>query len=97
MLTNSQKKQLKALANTLDTKYQVGKNGITDTLIESLDKGLEAHELIKVSVLKSLDLPIMEIALDLSIKLHAEVVQVLGRSIILFRINKENNKIKLVK
>ena len=97
MLTNPQKKQLKALANTIDIKYQIGKNGITDTLIESLDKGLEAHELIKVSVLKSLDLPIMEIALDLSSKLHAEVVQVLGRSIVLFKINKENNKIKLVK
>lgn len=97
MLTNTQKKQLKGLANTLEIKYQIGKNGITPTLIESLDKGLEAHELIKVSVLKSLDLPIMEIALDLSSKLHAEVVQVLGRSIVLFRINKENNKIKLVK
>ena len=97
MLTNTQKKQLKALANTLEIKYQIGKNGITPTLIESLDKGHEAHELIKVSVLKTLDLPIMEIALDLSSQLHAEVVQVLGRSIVLFRINKENNKIKLVK
>ena len=97
MLTNTQKKQLKALANTLEIKYQIGKNGITPTLIESLDKGLEAHELIKVSVLKTLDLPIMEIALDLSSQLHAEVVQVLGRSIVLFKINKENNKIKLVK
>ena len=97
MLTNPQKKQLKALANTLEIKYQVGKFGITDTVIETLDKGLEAHELIKVNVMKALETPIMEVALDLSSKLHAEIVQVLGRSIILFRINKEHNKIKLVK
>ena len=97
MLTNSQKKQLKALANTLDIKYQIGKLGLTDTVLDTFDKALDAHELIKISVLKSLDTPIMEIALDLSAKLHAEVVQVLGRSIVLFRINKEKNKIKLVK
>ena len=97
MLTNTQKKQLKGLANTLDIKYQIGKFGITDKLIETLDKGLEAHELIKINVMKSLETPIMELAIDLSIKLRAEVVQVLGRSIVLFRINKENNKIKLVK
>ena len=97
MLTNSQKKQLKGIANTLEIKYQVGKNGITDTLFETLDKGLEAHELIKINVMKSLAIPMMEIALDLSSKLNAEIVQVLGRSIILFRITKEHNKIKLVK
>lgn len=97
MLTNPQKKQLKALSNTLDIKYQIGKFGITDTVIDTLDKGLDAHELIKINVMKSLETPIMEIALDLSSKLHAEIVQVLGRSIILFRINKEHNKIKLVK
>ena len=97
MLNNAQKRQLKGLGSTLEIKYQIGKNGLSDSLIEVLDKGLTAHELIKVDVMKSVLTPIMEIALDLSSKLNAEVVQVLGRTILLFRINKENNKIKLVK
>jgi RNA-binding protein len=99
MLTNPQKKQLKGLASTLDTKYQVGKNEITDTLISMLDKALIAHELIKIDVMKNAPSPIMELALDLASKLNAEIVQIVGRVIILFRQNKEKEKqkIRLVK
>ncbi len=97
MLTNNEKKQLKALANTLDTKYQIGKNEITDTLIDMLDKALTAHELIKIDVMKAVVSPVMELALDLSSKLNAEVVSVVGRVIVLYRLNKKNQKIRLHK
>lgn len=98
MLTQSQKKQLKALASVETTKYQIGKNEITPTLLDMLDKALTARELVKIDVMKALsDHPVMEIALDLSSKLKAEVVQVVGRVIVLYRRNKENPKIKLVK
>ena len=60
-----------------------------------LDKALTAHELIKIDVMKGCSLPIMEIALDISNKLNAELVHVMGRVIILFRRNKENPKIKI--
>lgn len=97
MLTNNEKKQLKALANTLDTKHQIGKNEITDTLIDMLDKALTAHELIKIDVMKAVVSPVMELALDLSSKLNAEVVSVVGRVIVLYRLNKKNQKIRLHK
>ena len=97
MLNNNQKRQLKALGAKLDIKYQIGKNGLTDSLLDVLNKALVAHELIKVDVMKSLETPVMETALDLSSKLNAEIVQVLGRTILLFKLNKENNQIKLVK
>ncbi len=97
MLTNNEKKQLKAIASTLDTKYQIGKNEITDTVVAMLDKALTAHELIKIDVMKSVVAPVMELALDLSSKLNAEVVQVVGRVIVLYRFSKENHKIKLRK
>lgn len=97
MLTNNEKKQLKAIASTLDTKYQVGKNEITDTVVAMLDKALTAHELIKIDVMKSVVAPVMELALDLSSRLNAEVVQVVGRVIVLYRFSKENHKIKLRK
>ena len=95
MLTNIQKKQLKGLASTLDTKYQIGKNEITETLINMLEKALTAHELIKIDVMKNAQSPVMELALDLASKLNAEVVQIVGRVIILFRQNKEKDKQKI--
>ena len=95
MLTKSEKKQLRAIIANDKTKYQVGKSEITDSLITMLDKALEARELIRVEVLKSAATPIMELTLDLSSKLHADVVSVVGRVVILFRRNKENPKIKL--
>ena len=97
MLTPFEKKQLKSIANTISTRYQVGKNEITDTLLDMLEKALVAKELIKIDVMKGYSNPIMELALDLSSKLNAEVVQVVGRVIVLYRRNKENPKIKLVK
>ena len=97
MLTQSQKKQLKAIASTEQTKYQVGKKEITDSLIAMLDKALTARELIKIDVMRGADDPIMELALDLSSRLHAEIVQVVGKVIVLYRRNKEKPRIKLTK
>ena len=97
MLNSNQKRQLKGIASTLDTKYQIGKNEISDTVLAMLDKALTARELIKIDVMKSVEVPIMELALDLSSKLNAEVVQVVGRVIVLYRFSKDHHKIKLVK
>lgn len=97
MLTQSEKRQLKALASTLTIKYQLGKNEISPTVLDMFDKALTAHELIKIDVMKTVGETIMTLALDLSSKLNAEVVQVLGRVIILFRRNKTNPKIQLKK
>jgi len=95
MLNSSQKRQLKALANPCKNKYQLGKNELSESLIDMLDKALTAHELIKVCVQKGSTMPIMELALDISSKLNAEVVQVVGKVITLYRRNKENPKIIL--
>lgn len=95
MLTPKQKRDLKALASQLTIRYQIGKNEITDSLINVLNNGLTAHELIKIDVMKGCVLPIMEIALDVSNKLNCEIVHVMGRTIILFRRNKEHPKIKI--
>ena len=76
MLTPKQKRDLKALASTLTTRYQIGKNDISDTVVDMLNKALTAHELIKIDVMRGAEDPIMELALDLSSRLHAEIVQV---------------------
>ena len=95
MLTSADKKTLKGIANTLETKYQLGKSGITDASVDMFDKALTAHELIKIDVMKNVTTEIMELALDLSSKLKAEVVNVIGRTILLYRKNLKNPKIKL--
>ena len=97
MLSSNDKKTLKSIANTLENKYQLGKNGITDTSVDMFDKALTANELIKIDVMKSVTTEIMELALDLSSKLNADVVQVVGRVIVLYRKNKDKPRIKLVK
>jgi len=97
MLTNNEKKQLKMIGAKLTTKYQVGKNEINDSLVCMLDKALIVKELIKINVMKGATAPIMSIALDLSSKLNADIVQVVGRVIILFRRNKEKPVIKFKK
>ena len=95
MLTPKQKRDLKALASTLRTRYQIGKNDISDTVVDMLNKALTAHELIKIDVMKGCALPVMEVAIDISNRLNAELVTVMGRVIVLFRRNKENPKIKI--
>jgi len=97
MLTNKQIKQLKGLANTENAVYQIGKNGIGDGTIEMLDKALTARELVKISVLRTCDTSLRELALDLAVSLKAEIVQILGHTIVLFRQNPLNSHIKLVK
>ena len=84
--------------NTIDAQIQIGKNEISDNLIETIDKALTAHELIKISVLKSVDSPLLEIALDVSSATNSTIVQTIGRVIVLYRQNlKKADHIKLQK
>lgn len=68
---------------------QVGKNGISDNTIKNLNDLFNAHELVKISVMKSAADSIKEFALDLAKLSRSEVVQVVGRQIILYRRSKE--------
>lgn len=95
MLTSKQKAYLKSLAHKLDHTHQLGKNEITPELLDMLVKALLAHELIKIHVLKNSLTPLKEIALDLASELKADIVQVIGRNIVLFKANPKDRKIKL--
>lgn len=97
MLTNTQKKQLKGIASTIKVKYQLGKNEISSTVLDMFEKAIVAHELIKIDVMKAVAEDKMQLALDLASKLKAEIVQVIGNSIVLYRRNPKNPKIQLVK
>ncbi len=77
---------------TLDTILHIGKSGVTPEITQSVQEALEARELIKLNVLKNCMYDIREIAETLADRTHSEVIQVIGRKIILFREAKENSK-----
>lgn len=85
MLTSKQRSFLRAKAHHIDPVFSLGKNGIDTTFIEGLNEVLENRELIKVNVLKNCDLFPGEASLEIAQKTRAEVVQVMGRKITLYR------------
>ena len=90
MLTSKQKRYLKSEAMTMHALYQVGKEGLSANFFKLIDKGLDANELLKIRVLNTVSQPIREIALDLSAKLNAEIVQMVGKVITLYRDSKNH-------
>ncbi len=97
MLNKRQKSYLRSSAHNIKTKYQIGKNEITDQVLEMLDQGLKAHELVKVELLKTVSLSANAVAIVLAETLHAEIVQVIGRVVTLYRANKDNPIYKISK
>ena len=95
MLTSKQRAHLRSLANPLDTIFQVGKGDIKETLIKQLDDVLNVRELIKIRVLDTSGLSAREAAQDIADALNAEVVDVIGSRIILYRESIKNKKIFL--
>lgn len=86
---------LLSLANSIDAKYQIGKNEISENTLDLLDKGLKKNELIKIKVQKSVAEEKEELAHLLENELHAEVIKIIGNIIILFRKNLKEGKIHL--
>ncbi|HAS91805.1 MAG TPA: ribosome assembly RNA-binding protein YhbY [Sedimentibacter sp.] len=89
MLTGKQRSYLKALANSVDTIMQIGKGGITDSVLKQIDDALNARELIKVSVLKNSMLDAKSVANEVAESLGAEYVQSIGGKFVLYRESKE--------
>ncbi len=94
-MTTKQRAYLKSLAMTMDPIYQIGKAALTPEITEGVSEALEARELIKINILKNcMDDP-NEIARTLSERTHSEVVQVIGKKIVLYRESKDKKKIVL--
>ena len=96
-MTSKQRAYLKGLAMKLDPVFNVGKSSITPEFTSAIAEVLETRELIKISVLKNcLDQP-REIAEVLAERTHSQVVQVIGKKIVLYKESKDNKKIELPK
>lgn len=95
MLTGKQKRFLRSKAHHLDPIFQVGKGGVNENMIKQIDDVLEKRELIKVSVLQNCEDDRYDVAEQLSSGARAELVQVIGHTIVLYKESKENKQIKL--
>lgn len=90
MLSNQDKKYLRGEAQALPALMQIGKSGLSLNLYQSLDDALEAHELVKVSLLKTAPIETREAAIECAANTHAEIIHMVGRTFILYRRSKEN-------
>ena len=97
-MTSKQRAYLKGLAMTMEPILQVGKSSITPEHTAAVAEALEARELIKINVLQNcLDDP-REIAEVLAERTNSQVVQVIGKKIVLYKEGKkEKKKIQLPK
>lgn len=94
-MTSKQRAYLKGLASNLDPIFQVGKSSLTPELTQAIGEAFHNRELMKIAVLKNcMDDP-REIAEMVAGRTHSQVVQVIGKKIILYKENKDHKKIIL--
>lgn len=94
-MTSKQRAYLKSLASNLDPIFQVGKSSLTPQVTEAIGEAFNTRELIKIAVLKNcLDDP-REIAEMVAERTHSQVVQVIGKKIILYKPDRDNPRIQL--
>jgi RNA-binding protein len=95
MLNNKQKKYLRSQAHHLNPVFQVGKGGVNEHLITHIKEAIEVRELMKVSVLNNCLEDKHEVADALAEGAGAELVQVIGKVIVLYKESKDNKTIIL--
>ena len=94
-MTSKQRAYLKGEAMTMEPIFKLGKSSLTPEFTKAIDEALEARELIKINVLKNCFDDPKALAQVVAERTKAEVVQVIGRKIVLFRQKKENSKYTL--
>lgn len=98
-ITGKQVRQLRSMANNLKPYVTIGKEGVTESVLKQIDEDLEAHELIKVSVLCETGKEAAHAGYEIADETGAELVQVIGKRVVLYRETTRDDieKIELVK
>ncbi|MDQ0269529.1 ribosome assembly RNA-binding protein YhbY [Cytobacillus purgationiresistens] len=95
MLKGKQKRYLRSQAHHLNPIFQVGKGGVNENMVKQIGEALEARELLKVSILQNCDVDKNTVASEIVKGTRAELVQIIGNMIVLYKESKENKQIKL--
>ena len=95
-MNTKQRAFLKSIAMTTDPIFQIGKSSLTPELTDAVGEALDKRELVKISVLQNcMDDP-KEMAQILADRTHSEVVQVIGKKIVLYKQAKEEKNRKIL-
>ncbi|QDX93207.1 ribosome assembly RNA-binding protein YhbY [Brevibacterium sp. JNUCC-42] len=95
MLTGKQKRYLRSMAHHLAPIFQVGKGGVNENMVKQIQEALEVRELIKVSILQNNADDKYAVAEALATGAGAEMVQLIGHTVVLYKVSKENKTIVL--
>ena len=95
-MTSKQRAYLKGLAMSMTPILQIGKSSLTPEVTQSAAEALEARELIKIHILKNCADDGKELAAMLAERTHSQVVQVIGKMIVLYKPAKEEKDRKIV-
>lgn len=95
-LTSKQRAHLRSLAHRLRPVVQVGTDGVTEAVVASVEDALNTRELLKVKILETAPVDARQAADELSARVEgAQVPQVIGRTVVLYRPFREEPQIRL--
>ncbi len=95
MITSKQRAYLRKLSHDMSPIFQVGKEGITETLTAAIDEALEKRELLKVHILETALLDTRTACDEIAEELNAEPVQAIGNKFTLYRQSSDEKKRKI--
>ena len=96
-MTSKQRAYLKSMAVKIEPVMQIGKATVTPELTKAVQGALEARELIKINVLQNCADDPNEMAQILAERTRSQVVQVIGKKIVLYKESKNHKRIELPK
>ena len=95
MLNSKHRAKLRGIASSEQTIMQIGKGGITETVIKQVSDALTARELIKIKILENAPVFAREAAENLAKATNSEVVTVIGTKAVLYKKNEKEPKIEI--
>ena len=96
-MTSKQRSYLMGLAMNIDPVFQIGKSGLTPEVTEAVRETFNTRELVKIGVLKNCFEDPRQMAQLLADRIGAQVVQIIGKKIVIYKESKDHKKIELPK
>jgi RNA-binding protein len=91
-LTSKQRAELRSQAHHLPAMVHIGRQGVTDTVRQTLDETLRTRELVKIQFAKNFEERPKNVINEIAAQVGAEVVQAIGRTATIYRENPELHK-----
>jgi len=92
MLTGKERAKFRSQANLLKPIVMIGKDGLTEAVIDQIDQIIELKELVKIKIQNNSTEEARTVAEEVAKELEAEVVQVIGGIVVLYRESKEDEE-----